>query len=98
MVYLHTLCELPYYGILNICRFFHIITQKNKLIISKYESGQWGITNFPEKYTPLIKKALETYCSNNKVNINEKNTGGIIWNNEELLEFHDYAKNLIEQF
>ena len=44
-----------------------------------------------KEYILKTEKALEVYCSNMPVNKNKKNTGGILWNKEELMESRNYA-------
>ena len=90
------ICESPYYGILNICRVLQILRDKDERYLSKYEGAMWGIENLPDKYIPLIKKALEIYASDKVVNESERKAGGIDWDSTDLLSFRDYAKNEVK--
>ncbi|MDE5908847.1 MAG: DUF4111 domain-containing protein [Lachnospiraceae bacterium] len=51
----------PTYIILNLCRV--LAYKKDELILSKQEGGNWGMNHVPEKYHPLILRALEEYAS-----------------------------------
>jgi streptomycin 3"-adenylyltransferase len=85
--------DSPIYGVLNICRVLKLITSNEEAVQSKYEGGKWGIKNLPNECKPIIKKALEIYCSNEIINRNELETGGIIYNRNELNYLCDYIKN-----
>lgn len=89
------ICESPYYAILNICRVLQILTDKNNRCLSKDEGGQWGLVNLPAEYRELIQKALDAYCTD-YYPIDEADcmTGGVVWDNEYLLRFRDYAKKI----
>ncbi|MBE3592924.1 MAG: DUF4111 domain-containing protein [Thermoanaerobacter sp.] len=51
------------YITLNLARV--LAYQKENLILSKKEGGEWGLANLPVKYHPLIIAALEEYASGN---------------------------------
>jgi len=85
----------PYYCILNICRSFQLFNEGGQKIYSKDEGGEWGLANFPDKYKDLINNALSVYRSNAAVDTINIRTGGYIWNNEELLGFRDYAREML---
>jgi len=84
---------MPYYGVLNICRILQIGRDQDERYLSKYEGAMWGIEHLPDKYIPLIKKALEVYASDKAVDESEWKVGGINWDKTDLLSFRDYAKN-----
>ncbi len=54
--------ENPTYIILNLCRV--LAYQKEALILSKQEGGNWGLANVAQKYHALILQALDEYTSN----------------------------------
>jgi len=66
--------EKPVYFILNACRLHAFLSEKQ--ILSKAEGGTWALRTYPEKYFPIIEKALTGYSSNeeiafNKIGIND---------------------------
>ncbi|MBT2218075.1 DUF4111 domain-containing protein [Virgibacillus dakarensis] len=90
--------ESPYYCILNICRSFQLLNENVQNIYSKDEGGEWGSTNFPKKFKPLINNALSIYRSSNLVDEANRKTGGFNWNKEELLAFRDYARERLTYY
>jgi streptomycin 3"-adenylyltransferase len=85
------ICVSPYYGILNICRVLQLLQEDGRQVLSKYEGGSWGIGNLPQKYSALIRKALQVYSSDRPVSESERKTGGVAWDKSELLAFRNYA-------
>lgn len=51
----------PTYIILNLCRV--LAYEKEGLILSKREGGEWGLSRLPEKVHPLLRDALADYAS-----------------------------------
>lgn len=51
------------YITLNLARV--LAYQKDNFILSKKEGGEWGLSNLPEKYHPLIISTLKEYASVN---------------------------------
>ncbi len=70
------------YIILNLCRV--LAYKKDKLILSKQEGGNWGLTNILPRYHSLIVQALEEYTSDKL----------LVWNEKMAQE---YAVYMIEQ-
>ncbi|NLY43366.1 MAG: DUF4111 domain-containing protein [Clostridiaceae bacterium] len=58
------------YVTLNLARV--LAYQKDNLILSKKEGGEWGLANLPVKYYPIIITALEEYASGNAFQYNMK--------------------------
>ncbi len=59
----------PVYIILNLCRV--LAYEREDLILSKKEGGEWGLKALPEKYHGLISQALREYMSAEKQSWNE---------------------------
>lgn len=53
--------ENPVYVILNLCRVLGYA--KEGLVLSKKAGGEWGLTNLPTVYAPLVQEALACYAS-----------------------------------
>lgn len=51
--------EQPVYIVLNLCRV--LAYKRDRLILSKKEGGEWGLTNIPERYAGLLMSAMEEY-------------------------------------
>lgn len=51
----------PTYMILNLCRV--LAYQRDGLILSKKEGGEWGIFHVPQKYRSIVEQALSEYTS-----------------------------------
>lgn len=51
--------ENPIYVILNLCRVIAFL--KDRLCLSKYKGGKWGMENIEQEYYRLILKAVECY-------------------------------------
>jgi predicted nucleotidyltransferase len=66
------------YITLNLARV--LAYQKEGLILSKKEGGEWGLANLPVKYHLLIIEALEEYASENPSQ----------YNNELAVEYAEY--------
>ena len=62
--------ENPVYVILNLCRV--LAFKKEKMILSKQEGGNWGLTHVPETYRNLIQQALDEYTSVGTMDLDEK--------------------------
>ncbi|SUY48176.1 nucleotidyltransferase family protein [Clostridium putrefaciens] len=73
----------PIYIILNLCRV--LAYEKDKLVLSKKEGGEWGIKNIDGIYQGLIKEALACYSSDQDM----------ILNHSLALEYCKYMKNKI---
>lgn len=73
--------ENPVYVILNLCRV--LAFKQEKLILSKQEGGNWGMTHVSEAYQKLIQQALDEYASVGTMELDEK----------EAVKF---AKNMME--
>lgn len=72
----------PTYVILNLCRV--LAYQKNGMILSKQEGGNWGIDHLPRKYHGLVLQALAEYSSDTPM----------VWDDGHMVE---YAAYMIEQ-
>lgn len=55
------IADNPMYLTLNLCRV--LAYQRENLILSKREGGEWGLANVPEKYAGLISDALAEYLT-----------------------------------
>ena len=76
----------PVYTILNLCRTLQYV--KEGKILSKKEGGEWGITNLPEEYSPLIRLALDAYEKGEKYHTFEE---------ERLVQFgEDLLREILE--
>ena len=62
--------ENPVYVILNLCRV--LAFKQEKLILSKQEGGNWGLSHVPKTYHNLIQQALDEYASAGTVEFDEK--------------------------
>ena len=86
------LLEIPYYGVLNLCRVLQALTDREVYPYSKDEGGAWGLRRLPERFRPLIAAALDVYHAETPVREAQRETGGVRWNREDLLAFRDYAR------
>lgn len=59
----------PVYMILNLCRV--LAYKKERLILSKLEGGEWGLTNIPPEYKALIIGAIKEYQTGNRRTFDE---------------------------
>lgn len=84
--------ESPYYGILNICRVVQLLVEKTEYTYSKLEGGMWALQHLPERYLPLIRKALDVYSSDTPLSEAERKCGGVEWDKAALLQFRDYVQ------
>lgn len=73
--------ENPVYYILNLCRVLAYL--QNGLILSKKQGGEWGIENLSNKYTKLVKIAMDCYA------------GITDFEDDDLLQ--DFALYMLEQ-
>jgi streptomycin 3"-adenylyltransferase len=85
--------ETPFYGVLNICRVLQLNSEDSRMVHSKDEGGEWGLTHLPELYHPLIRQALDIYRSTEPVSEEQRRTGGKDWDRQMLLDFRDYARS-----
>lgn len=53
--------EVPFYGVLNICRVLQLLDEKMETVHSKDEGGEWGLKHLPQDHHPLICQALDVY-------------------------------------
>lgn len=83
--------ETPFYAVLNICRVLQLFNENSRTVHSKDEGGEWALKNLPTKYHPVIQKSLDVYRSENDVSEDQRRTGGLTWQNQELLSLRDYA-------
>ena len=58
------------YLTLNLARV--LAYQKDGIVISKKEGGEWALRNLPKKYHPLIHSALKEYQESMDVVYDEK--------------------------
>ncbi|GAB2571838.1 aminoglycoside adenylyltransferase domain-containing protein [Gracilibacillus alcaliphilus] len=90
--------ESPYYGILNMCRSFQLLSKNVQIVYSKDEGGEWGLAHLPEAFHPLIQMTLSIYRSSEAVEESDRETGGLEWNREELLALRDYARERLSDY
>ncbi len=76
----------PVYCILNLVRVYRYV--KEKEISSKVEGAEWGLSYLPEKYLPILRKALTGY---------QTGTKKISFDMRELESFRDYVSGQIEK-
>lgn len=57
------------YIVLNLCRV--LAYKRDNLILSKAEGGNWGIDHLPLEYHSLISDALNEYCNEKFMHVNE---------------------------
>lgn len=60
----------PMYMTLNLCRVLAFL--KEDLCLSKQQGGEWGTANMPERYHPLILQALDSYKSNQIMQVDKQ--------------------------
>lgn len=53
------IAEQPVYVTLNLCRV--LAYKEARLILSKKEGGEWGLSHIPERYAGLIEAAMNAY-------------------------------------
>lgn len=76
----------PVYCILNLCRFYAMITED--LTLSKYDGGKWALENKDFHYHDVIQSAMEDYMgsTNNR------------YDAEKLKSFAQESINLIDDY
>ncbi|MCH5287111.1 MAG: DUF4111 domain-containing protein [Christensenellaceae bacterium] len=72
----------PVYTILNLCRV--LAYQREGLILSKKEGGEWGLKHLPKQYHALILQALSAYAADEEKEWNAMNAA-------------DYARYMLEE-
>ncbi|MEK3887859.1 aminoglycoside adenylyltransferase domain-containing protein [Bacillus sp. FSL K6-3431] len=87
--------ETPFYGVLNICRVLQLLSEESKTVHSKDEGGEWGLEHLPDEFHPLIQQVLDVYRSSEKVNENQRKTGGQEWDQTKLLALRDYVRKIL---
>ncbi len=60
----------PMYMILNLCRV--LAYKKDRLILSKQEGGEWGLSHLPAEYAKLISDAMAEYGTGSPMPIDEQ--------------------------
>ena len=60
--------KIPTYIILNLARV--LAYQKQELVLSKKEGGEWGLKNLPSEFHPLLTDALKDYEENTEAAYN----------------------------
>lgn len=78
--------ENPIYVILNLCRVAAYCS--DGAVISKKDGGIWGLEHLPNKYSEIIKTALNCYRSDEE----------FLYKNEALCEFAAYMLNIIKKY
>ncbi|HLS15916.1 MAG TPA: aminoglycoside adenylyltransferase domain-containing protein [Beutenbergiaceae bacterium] len=58
-----TLYQDPVYGVLNICRAWHVLGTGEQVVLSKEEGALWALEYLPERHHRLIRAALASYRS-----------------------------------
>lgn len=84
--------ETPYYSVLNICRTLQLMREGKHLVHSKDEGGEWGLSNIPDEHHSVIQKSLEVYRSDAVVPEENRRTGNVTWDQNQLLAFRDFAR------
>ncbi len=84
--------ESPYYGVLNICRVLQLCSEDGQRVHSKDEGGEWGLAHLPRKYHRVIRQALAVYRSAEVVTEQQRRTGGMDWDQDQLTALRDYAR------
>jgi predicted nucleotidyltransferase len=90
--------ETPFYSVLNICRIFQLFSEDSQTVHSKDEGGEWGLEHLPREYHQLIQQAFDVYRSSDKVNEEQRKTGGKEWDQAKLLAFRNYARLKFKAF
>ncbi len=75
----------PMYCTLNLARTLAYRTDGK--ILSKKEGGEWGLAHLPEKYSPLLRTALEDY----------ENSGDVLYDLENAKEYAGYMLGRIKE-
>ncbi|KQY84163.1 DNA polymerase [Paenibacillus sp. Root52] len=79
------------YLTLNFCRVLYYVTEGK--ISSKREGGEWGITNLPQHFQPLVKYYLAIYTDESSDRENDNSNFDL----QSLLAFVEYMTNEIKQ-
>ena len=87
------IAESPVYGVLNGCRMLWLWSgHSSRLVPTKEESAQWCLTRLPNALRDIVQSALAVYQSTAPVTPEDRRTGGLAWNNAQLLAFRDYLR------
>lgn len=78
----------PFYSILNCCRSYLLLIQKEQKVRSKEEGAELVMAELPT-LKPMIMKALAAYKSDKPVTPETRRTNGDVWDRQDLLDFRD---------
>ncbi len=87
--------ETPFYAVLNVCRVIRTLTEQTHTLYNKVEGAEWGVIHLPSEFKPIVSQALAVYRSNQAIASDQRRTGGMKWDREELLAFRDYAREAL---
>lgn len=79
-----TLLQMPFYGVLNICRAWHLLSTGEQVVLSKQEGGQWALQHLPGRHHRIITAALDAYRSPRQVPDGQRTTAGLAWDEVAL--------------
>lgn len=77
----------PVYGILNACRTIAYL--RDGPVLSKKEGGEWALQNFDEQHAPLVRRALWSYETGERLPELDGNARDA---------FVGYVKGMVEKF
>ena len=83
--------ESPLYAVLNSCRVLQLLAEGEGTVASKEEGARWALAHVPVAQRAVVQQALDCYCSDRRVTIPERKTGGLAWNAAALRGFRGYA-------
>lgn len=81
----------PMYLTLNFCRVLYYV--KEGKISSKREGGEWGLTNLPQRFLPLVKQCITAYTDETADGENSNSDLDL----QSLLAFIEYMTQEIKQ-
>ena len=87
----------PFYGVLNCCRVIELLEKGEGTVSSKEEAALWALSYLPSEHHEVIDFALECYRSKKHVSPEERQTGGVDWPRDKLLNFRDYARSVTDK-
>jgi predicted nucleotidyltransferase len=85
----------PFYGVLNICRILHVVTDGPGEVLNKDQGGLWALEHLPEDHHAIITDALECYRSAADISVDQRQTHGHAWNHQSLTALSAFAAETV---
>lgn len=85
----------PFYGVLNICRYWHLLTTDEQVVLSKEEGAMWALEHLPAEHHRVVFDALEAYRWAAPVTDEERPTAGRHWDEQALRALVGEARTLL---